>query len=375
MNKNASATRLNEYITTLLPWAHGHQLNAISDFVAAIIDKQTGNQAALARAFGNQEAATRRLSRLLHNPRLSPYKLADAVLNHVLQQLPGRGRLRLALDWTIEEPHHLLVVSLVTGARAIPIYWRAYSAWVLKGRMRRYEMSVIKRVIERLRQAAPRRRLILTADRWFADVALAQLLEKLGVEYVIRVKCSTKVWLAGQWQQLQEMRFVGNSRGRNLGRLWYCEADPHRLCVTMTRARNDQGQWEVWYLISNRFARAAQAASEYARRFGCEHGFRDSKWQMGFGEARIQEVKAWSRMFALFAISLLIVVQLAMKLLGYGQPQAVTLMRQVASRRRDRWDLSLVSAMLNLLKLNGDLFDHLCFHSKLSLEIALPNVS
>ena len=76
MNKNASATRLNEYITALLPWAHGHQLNAISDFVAAIIDKQTGNQAALARSFGNQEAATRRLSRLLHNPRLPPHRLA-----------------------------------------------------------------------------------------------------------------------------------------------------------------------------------------------------------------------------------------------------------------------------------------------------------
>jgi len=375
INQTASATRLHEYITALLPKAHGHQLNAICDFVAALIDKQSANQAALARAFGNQEAATRRLSRLLHNPRLSPHQLADALLAHVLSQLPTRGRLRLALDWTIEGPHHLLVISLVTGARAIPIYWRAYSAKVLKGRMRRYEMAVIKRVVERLRQAAPRRRLILTADRWFADVDLAQLLEKLQVDYVIRVKCNTKVWLAGQWQQLQELRFAGNSRGRKLGKLWYCQSDPHRLYVTMTRARNPEGQWEVWYLISNRFQRAAQAANEYARRFGCEHGFRDSKWQMGFGQARIREVKAWSRMFALIAISLLIVVRLAMKLLVRGQPQAFALMRQVASRRRGRWDLSLVSAMLSLLKLHGDLFDHLSFHSKLSLEIALPNVS
>jgi len=375
INQNASATRLNEYITALLPRAHGHQLHAISDFVAAIIDKQTANQAALARSFGNQEAASRRLSRLLHNPRLSPHQLADAVLLHVLQQLPRRGRLRLALDWTVEQPHHLLVVSLVTGARAIPLYWRAYSALVLKGRMRRYEMAVIKRVCQRLQQAASRRRLILTADRWFADVDLADLLDQLRVDYVIRVKCSTKVWLAGAWHQLQEMRFAGNSRRRNLGRLWYCEADPHRLYVTMTRVRNQQGQWEVWYLMSNRFHRAAQAASEYARRFGCEHSFRDSKWQMGFSEARIREVQAWSRMFALIAISLLIIVRLAMKLLVRGQPQAFALMRQVASRRRGRWDLSLVSAMLHLLKLKGDLFDHLCFHDKLSLEIALPNVS
>jgi hypothetical protein len=229
INQNASATRLQEYITALLPWAHGHQLNAISDFVAAIIDKQTANQAELARSFGNQEAATRRLSRLLHNPRLSPHKLADAVLTHVLTNLPRGKRLRLALDWTVEAPHHLLVVSLVTGARAIPIYWRAYSALVLKGRMRRYERAVIKRVVERLRLVAGRRRLILTADRWFADVDLAQLLDELRVDYVIRVKCSTKVWLAGQWRSLREQGFQGNCRGRNLGRLWYCEAQPQRL--------------------------------------------------------------------------------------------------------------------------------------------------
>jgi hypothetical protein len=102
INQNAPATRLNEYITALLPWAHGHQLNAMADFVAAIIDKQTAKQAALARSFGNHEAATRRLSRLLHNPRLPPHRLADAVLTHVLTNLPRGKPLRLALDWTIQ---------------------------------------------------------------------------------------------------------------------------------------------------------------------------------------------------------------------------------------------------------------------------------
>jgi len=35
----------------------------------AIIDKQTGNQAELARTHANQEAAAKQLSRLIHNPR------------------------------------------------------------------------------------------------------------------------------------------------------------------------------------------------------------------------------------------------------------------------------------------------------------------
>ena len=64
---DSATTRLDDYIVDMLPWAHGHQRKAIRDFVQAIIDQQTGCQAQLARSFGNQEAATKRLfnSRLM----------------------------------------------------------------------------------------------------------------------------------------------------------------------------------------------------------------------------------------------------------------------------------------------------------------------
>jgi hypothetical protein len=47
-------TRLSDYIAFLLPWAHGHQLKAIGDFVAAIIEQQTACQAQLARYCGTK---------------------------------------------------------------------------------------------------------------------------------------------------------------------------------------------------------------------------------------------------------------------------------------------------------------------------------
>jgi hypothetical protein len=373
--REPSATRLYEYITHLLPWAHGHQLSAITDFVAAILDNQTANQAQLARSFGNQEAAVKRLSRLIHNQRLDPQDLADALLRQALQQLPKSGKVRLAIDWTIEDNHHLLVVSLVTGTRALPIYWRAYCAKVLKGRMRRYERAVIKRVISVFTKALKGRRLIVTADRGFADVDLAQLFEELGVEYIIRVKSSTKIFVRGQWRQLKTLRFEGNARQRNLGRVYYCESNPQRLFVSMSRIRNREGKWEVWYLLSNRSHRAKQAVAEYARRFSCEEGFRDVKWEMGFSEARIEDVKAWSRMFALFAIALQVVVVLGMKLLLGGDARAFELLRRVASRRKQRWELSVVSAMVSLLKRDKSLFAHLSVHTKFILDRTLGNVS
>ena len=292
-HQDSWTTRLKYYIAQVLSWAHGHQLKGITTFVGAIIEKQTGTQAELARGLGNQEAAVKRLSRLLHNERLAPHRLADAVLAQALGQLPPTGKVRLAVDWTIEGTQHLLVVSLVTGGRAVPIYWRAYEATVLKGRMRRYETAVIRRAITRVQQEIGRRRLIVTADRGFADVALVEVLTALGVEFIIRVKGSTKVYCQGQWCNLNTLRFVGNAHQRNLGRIAYCESAPHHLWVTMSRARDRTGQWETWYLISNRFRRAKATAAEYARRFGCEQGFRDAKWELGFARARIQDITAW----------------------------------------------------------------------------------
>lgn len=103
---DALPTRLVDYIRELLAWAHGHQLKAITTFVAAIIAKQTGCQAELARTQGNQEAALKRLSRLLHNERLKPKELAEWLCRQALRQLPRTGRVRFTIDWTSEGQQH-----------------------------------------------------------------------------------------------------------------------------------------------------------------------------------------------------------------------------------------------------------------------------
>jgi hypothetical protein len=78
MTTEIQPTRLEDYIKELLPGAHGHQIKAIATFVATILDKQSGCQAELARTQGNQEAAVKRLSRLLHNERIRPKDFAES---------------------------------------------------------------------------------------------------------------------------------------------------------------------------------------------------------------------------------------------------------------------------------------------------------
>ena len=361
---------LEDYIREILPWAHGHQIKGIGAVVAAIIEKQTGNQAELARSFGNQEAAVKRINRLTHNGRIDERELAESVLEEAISKLPAHGKVRTTIDWTSEANQHLLVVSLVIGRRAMPIYWRAYDSQVLKGRTHRYERAVIKRVVKRLRQVVGRKRLRITADRGFADVELFELLEELDVTFFIRVKGSVKICLWQSWHKLNLLGFAKNARTRNLGKRLYCESSPHRLFITMSRARNRKGKWGIWYLVSNCSYRAKAAANEYAYRFGCEEGFRDAKWWLGFTEARIKDIKAWSRMFALFAISLLVLIHLGIKLL-IDNIDSASLLRRVLSRRYNRSELSIISAMICLLQQDKSLFKELVSLSKFNLQATL----
>jgi hypothetical protein len=234
---------------------------------------------------------------------------------------------------------------------------------------------VIRRAVPRVIRKVGHRRVRVTAARGFADVTLCTLLSDLRGACVIRVKKSTKICIAGVWRKLDTLRFAGNTRRHPLGRLLYCASHPQALWVTMSRKREAKGHWGLWYLVANRPYTAAQAVAEYAHRPGCAAGFRDAKWWLGFAQARIKQSTAWSRLCALFALALLVVATLATRLLLRGDQHASALRRRVASRRRGRCELSLISAMISLLHQEPGLYDHLAPRIKLKLDRDLANVS
>jgi hypothetical protein len=369
MNKDALSTRLGEYINLVLPDAHGHQQKAIADFVGALAAEQTCCQAALARVFDNFEAASKRLSRLLHNERLAPEELARAHARAFVQRLPSSGPVCLSLDWTTEATQHLLVASVRVGTRAVPVYWRAYHDAELAERMTRYEQAFVRTLFDEVLEGVARRRFILTAARWFADVDLLDVLNELGISYVIRTKSSYKVLVDGRWRKLGSLGWRGNQRRRAWGRVWYAETSPRRVFLAQARARDAKGHWGVWHLLSNRPLSALRMSREYALRFTCEEGFRDSKRLLGFAGARIECLKAWARMFALVAIALLMLTRMGCALLERAECEQ--LLRRVRSRRSARTELSLVRSVVELLAQDRKLWQLLDHQCRLNLEAGL----
>jgi hypothetical protein len=369
MNQSSLATRLGEYISLILPDAHGHQRKAICDFVFALLSVRTCCQAGLARFFDNFEAASKRLFRLLHNSRLDTEELALSHASALVQRLPTEGCVRLALDWTVEDSQHLLVASLKIGRRAVPLYWRAYADSELKQQMSLYEREFVRALFADVLCGVSRRRFVLTADRWFADVDLLDLLNELGVSYVIRTKASYHVRVADRWCRLDCLRWRKNQRRRAWGRVWYCEGDPRHVFLVQTRSRDKEGRWGIWHLVSNRHLSAHGMAAEYARRFTCEEGFRDAKRLLGFHEARISCLKAWARMFTLVAIALAVLTKLGCALVSHGQRDSW--LRRVRSRRTARSGLSMVRVVVELLMHDENFWQLLDHHSKLDLEANL----
>jgi Transposase DDE domain len=369
MTQHLQPTRLQHYINMLMPETHGHQRKAFGDFVAALLVVRTCCQATLARPFPNFAAASRRLTRWLHNARVDVQAQAHAHAQVLVHQLPRTGPVRVAIDWTSEEQQPLLVASVIVGRRAVPLYWEAYTTTERKGQQRALEAAFLRQVVEQELARVERERLLVTADRGFGDGTLLTELARLQVPFVLRLAANITVWLEHEWQKLGRLQMRHSTRRRALGRLWCLRSNPQHCWVTQARARHKKGRWEYWHLVSNRPLAAFTMAHEYARRCGCEEGLRDAKRTLGFAAARIAHIAAWARMFALVAAALLLLTQWGTHLVHH--PQRQTWLRQVRSRRRARSELSVLTVICNLLDLDIPLWPLLTPHAQLNLEAAL----
>jgi len=373
-NPNSRTTRLINFITSLYPWAHGHQVKAFVAFVSALLEAKSCSQARIAETFENKKAALKRLSRFLHNPRLRTKDLAEGVATEFVAHISRLTFVRVAIDWTTENGIHTLVASAIVGRRAVPIYWRSYDEGTFKGHRSRIERAFVERLFKVILRDVPRYKLIVTADRGFSDVLLFDLLDDLKIAFVIRTKENVKVFFQRAWRKLGALKMTRNTRRRSLGRLQYCERSPRRLYITQSRARNRQGQWGIWHLVSNREYSAIQAKQEYERRWGCECGFRDAKHLLGLKDADIKSADAYARMFALVAIAMLLLAIIGCAFLTLD-PKARERLRKFCADRGTHCEASLFSATLHLLKHDPGLWDYLVPSAKLNLDTSLQNVS
>jgi hypothetical protein len=227
----------------------------------------------LSRWRGTQLASgVNRLYRLLRNPRLRLRPLVTEWAK-ILTRRTDR-ELLIAVDWT--DWHHgmkMLVAAVVAGRRAIPLYVEAFSPFMRRGLQSGVENKFIRFVADALSRAAVRATIL--CDRGFRRITWLDLLNKLGLGYVVRLKGRVYVEVAGRQLQLDDI-LITPGQLLDLGEL------PMREDGAVTT--RVVGYWaprakEPWWLATNLASSPSRIVKLYDRRMTVEEVLRDTKGQ------------------------------------------------------------------------------------------------
>ena len=264
--------------------------------------------------------AIKQVDRLLSNDGI---EVAEILAQWVVHIVGPRRNITVAMDWTDFDPddQSTIMLSLNSGhGRATPLMWLTVDKAALKNRRNAYEDLVLRRLAEAL---PPGVKVLILADRGFGDQKLYRFLtEELGFDYLIRFRGNISVTSAeGETRLAADWVGVGG-RSRTL-RNACVTADQYQVgTVVCVHARDMKEPWCL--AASSTTATAKHLMTSYARRWGIEAGFRDTKdlrFGMGMASIRVSTPQRRDRLWLLnaFAIALLTLLGAAGEALGYDR--------------------------------------------------------
>ena len=231
--------------------------------------------------------AVKQVDRLLSNKKLIVW---DCFAKTVPYVIGARKEIVVAMDWTDfdSDKQATIQISLVTShGRATPLLWKTVSKKNLKNKRNDYEDELLFRFKEVL---PPDVKVTVLADRGFGDTKLYDFLKKeLGFDFVIRFRGNIIVTnVKGESKSAQE--WVGiKGRARTLRKAKVTSLSCEVPTVVCVKAKGMKQTWCI--AASNPTAVASVLIRWYAKRWGIESQFRDTKdlhFGMGLSETLIE---------------------------------------------------------------------------------------
>jgi hypothetical protein len=244
----------------------------------------------------------KRMKRFLANTKWSPSALFGQMLAYALERFWPGHYLPIIIDQsTLAGRWEMLWASMPFRGRALPIAFRLFTYEEIaddpEGSQNKIEEAFVRQVVGMLPETPPA---ILLFDRGYARVPLFELLEGLGVHYVVRAKGD--VWVRRGRRYSGRLRDIAVAKGVQL---WWPRVRYHQekqyqvnpfvgLRAGLAITRNATAE-EPWYLVTN-LQRASTAVRWYEKRFRCEELFRDLKDQLHLETVRLQHTERVERL-------------------------------------------------------------------------------
>ena len=228
----------------------------------------------LAQARGKlTKQAVKQVDRLLSNSGVEVWELFAHWVPYVVGP---RKHIVVAMDWTDFDPdgQATIMLSLITRhGRATPLLWLTVDKATLKDHRNAYEDRVLRRLSEVRPEGV---QVLIVADRGFGDQKLYDLFEReLKFDYVIRFRGNIHVTDA-HGETRRASAWVGHGgRARTL-RGAAVTTDHYPVGTVICVQAKDMK--EPWCLAASTNTESARTlVGYYAKRWGIEGGFRDTK--------------------------------------------------------------------------------------------------
>ena len=311
--------RLSEKLREVVHVKNRKQVTNWIWIIVGVLQSQSVNLSQFANYLPLETKAESRVTlirRWLMNPQVKVWQFYKKVLEHVLSGW-SEVEAYLILDGVMifGDRWQIFRVSLRHGCRAIPIAWTMVEG---KGLVK---VNKLKRMLEKVQRFMQRyvKRVILLADAGFRDCDWAQLCEKLGWNYAIRIACNTYITLPdGTSDRLD--KWVPVNCNRYFQNVLLTRETKLQTNVSVTWTRHQKGQPEMVAIITDQIAGRVRLR-EYSFRMSIEQSFRDDKTG-GFDleHTRLQHAQRIDHLLLAMAIATLWCHELGEFVLQQGEP-------------------------------------------------------
>src|SRR5512143_3314033 len=298
-----------------------HLKTAVSMIVGLILSSSSSLTKWIPYTLGRAlqaQSVQRRFARWLYNDHLEVHDLYGPLIQEALAGW-GEATLSLALDTTmLWGQYGMIRLSVIYRGRAVPLIWQ-----VMEHRSAQVAFRVYRRLLQQSAKRLPpgTRKVVVLADRGFADVALMRLCDRLGWRYRLRIKSNFLVYRPGHGSA-----FVRQLLPKRQGKavfLHYVTLTGERYGSVHLALARPQGEKDPWLIVSNELT-GLQTFKEYGLRFDIEENFLDDQ-SNGFQleESKLQSAEALTRLFFGIATATLYLVVQGSEVMAQGRRREV----------------------------------------------------
>ena len=262
------------------------------------------------------QSTVRRFRRWLDNDNIEVHALYGPLIQQALIGWVDKT-LYVALDTSMLWNTYCMVrLSVIYRGRAVPLVW-----CVLEHGSATVAYDVYKALLEKANTLVPFAcKVVLLADRGFADTELMGQLKRLGWHFRLRIKSNFWIYCPGH----------GGFQVRNIALACGQAQFWHGVCVTTKRfgsvhlaVARPLASDEYWYVISDE-PTDVQSLQEYGLRFDIEENFLDDK-SNGFQleSSLMRSSEALERLCFVLAMTTLYLVSLGTDVVQQGKRRLV----------------------------------------------------